>query len=290
MSETMLIVLYVLAGLTVLFLLFVALRAGKNFYKVKNVKPIDAELVDTESIETKTEETVETTKPVVETVETTKETPVVPETFSEVKEETVKEETEDVKEDTEVIDEVAVTETVDTKIEEVEETDTDTGVNVINIGEIEDDADAMADKLNIKRVHFAQKLLKLDEHTWHFYDEIYNKFNSYRNVNIRLSFKHVAFRFKKKLIAKLTIKGKTLKLHLALDVDAFNKNVYFQSDLKGVKAYEEVPFTVKVKSARGLKNALNLISVLCEKEGVEAKARSKKVNSLKEIMQSAGIK
>ena len=285
MSETMLIVLYVLAGLTVLFLLFVALRAGKNFYKVKNVKPIDAELVDTESIETKTEETVETTKPVVEAVETTTETPVVPETFSEVKEET-----EDVKEETEVIDEVAVTETVDTKIEEVEETDTDTGVNVINIGEIEDDADVMADKLNIKRVHFAQKLLKLDEQTWHFYDEIYNKFNSYRNVNIRLSFKHVAFRFKKKLIAKLTIKGKTLKLNLALDVDAFNKNVYFQADLKGVKAYEEVPFTVKVKSARGLKNALNLISVLCEKEGVEAKARSKKVNSLKEIMQSAGIK
>lgn len=285
MSETMLIVLYVLAGLTVLFLLFVALRAGKNFYKVKNVKPIDAELVDTESIETKTEETVETTKPVVETVETTTETPVVPETFSEVKEET-----EDVKEETEVIGEVAVTETVDTKIEEVEETEEDKDVNVIKIGEIEDDADVMADKLNIKRVHFAQKLLKLDEHTWHFYDEIYNKFNSYRNVNIRLSFKHVTFRFKRKLIAKLTIKGKTLKLHLALDVDAFNKNVYFQADLKGVKAYEEVPFTVKVKSARGLKNALNLISILCEKEGVEAKARFKKVNSLKEIMQSAGIK
>ena len=285
MSETMLIVLYVLAGLTVLFLLFVALRAGKNFYKVKNVKPIDAELVDTESIETKTEETVETTKPVVETVETTTETPVVPETFSEVKEET-----EDVKEETEVMGEVAVTETVDTKIEEVEETEEDKDVNVIKIGEIEDDADVMADKLNIKRVHFAQKLLKLDEHTWHFYDEIYNKFNSYRNVNIRLSFKHVTFRFKRKLIAKLTIKGKTLKLHLALDVNAFNKNVYFQSDLKGVKAYEEVPFTVKVKSARGLKNALNLISILCEKEGVEAKARFKKVNSLKEIMQSAGIK
>ena len=285
MSETMLIVLYVLAGLTVLFLLFVALRAGKNFYKVKNVKPIDAELVDTESIETKTEETVETTKPVVETVETTTETPVVPETFSEVKEET-----EDVKEETEVMGEVAVTETVDTKIEEVEETEEDKDVNVINIGEIENDADVMADKLNIKRVHFAQKLLKLDEHTWHFYDEIYNKFNSYRNVNIRLSFKHVTFRFKRKLIAKLTIKGKTLKLHLALDVNAFNKNVYFQSDLKGVKAYEEVPFTVKVKSARGLKNALNLISILCEKEGVEAKARFKKVNSLKEIMQSAGIK
>ncbi len=277
MSETMLIVLYVLAGLTVLFLVFVALRAGKNFYKVKNVKPIDAELVDTESIETKTEETVETTETVVEDVETTKETPVVPETLSEVKDQT------------EVVEEVAVADTEDTA-EKVEKTEEDTDANVIEIGDIEDDADVMADKLNIKRVHFAQKLLKLDEHAWHFYDEIYNKFNSYRNVNIRLSFKHVTFRFKRKLIAKLTIKGKTLKLHLALDVDAFNKNVYFQADLKGVKAYEEVPFTVKVKSARGLKNALNLISVLCEKEGVEAKARSKKVNSLKEVMQSAGIK
>ena len=49
----------------------------------------------------------------------------------------------------------------------------------------------------------------------------------------------------RKLLAKITVRGKTLKLHLALDVAKFNKNVFFQKDMSSVKAYAEVPFTVE---------------------------------------------
>lgn len=283
MSQIMLICLYVLGGLSVLFLTFIAVKVGKNFYKVKDAKPIKAEHVDIDEDTNETKDDVEEIEVKEEenstvNVERTQ-IPADIETYSEVIEKPI-----DIKES----DEVAVTESEEVKEVESEPLDKEPE-NVINIGEIEDETDELADKLNIKRVHFAQKLLKLDEHALLYYDEIYNKFNSYRGVNIRLSFKHLTFRYKRKLISKLTIKGKTLKLHLALDVNAFNKNVYFQTSLESVKAYEEVPFTVKVKSARGLKNALALITTLCEKEGIEIKSRYKKVNSIKEIMEVVGI-
>ncbi len=274
MSPTTLIFLYVLGGLSLFFLLYIAIKVGRNFYRVKDKKPIKEEIVEPEVVST--EETAlntEVIEPITETTEEVKaEEPVAepvvepevvaPSNLSEVKE-------------VEPIEEVATTEDQTTD-------------NEIVIADI-DEEDELADKLNIKRVHFAQKLLKLDEHALLYYDEIYNKFVSFRGVNSRLSFKHVTFRHKRKLIAKLTIKGKTLKLHLALDTEAFNKNVYFQTSLADVKAYEEVPFTVKVKSARGLKNALALIEILCEKEGVELKARHKKINAIKEIMQVMGL-
>ena len=282
MSEILWICLYVLGGLSVLFLTFIAIKVGRSFYKVRNVVPVREELVENiDEIKDETEEDFEdeTINPIEETVSENDEERV---------EETVKEEL-----------------SVPSEPEKIQTEDEDLGVAVtkeepsletttkeddgINIGDI-DETDELADKLNIKRVHFAQKLLKLDEYAMHAYDEIYNKFNSYRGVNSRLSFKHVTFRYKRKLIAKLTIKGKTLKLHLALLVDEFNKNVYFQTDMQSVKAYEEVPFTVKVKSARGLKNALNLIDALLKKEGVEPKSRYKRINALKEIMETFGIK
>ena len=72
-------------------------------------------------------------------------------------------------------------------------------------------------------------------------------------------------------------------MYLALDVNAFKQSVFFQKDSSGVKAYAEVPFTVKVKSGRGLNNALNLVAALAEKEGLEKDPRYKKINSVSNL-------
>lgn len=139
-------------------------------------------------------------------------------------------------------------------------------VDEIKIGDIESNIVA-------KRIPFAVKLLELDDKVQGYYDNINNAFYGYRKVNIRLSMKGVSYRFGKELIAKVTIRGKTMKLYLALDVAKFNDRVYFQKDSSNVKAYAEVPFTVKVKSDRGLKNALNLIKAMCEEKGIVPKTR-----------------
>ncbi len=134
--------------------------------------------------------------------------------------------------------------------------------------------------INAKRISFLEKLLSLNEQVKEYYNKIYNEFLSYKKLNARLSFKGTSFRFGRKLFAKIIVRGKTLTLYLALNVNEFNKSVYFQKDASSVKAYSEVPFVVKVKSDRGLKNALTLISTLMLINGVLKKENYEAVNAI----------
>ena len=131
-----------------------------------------------------------------------------------------------------------------------------------------------------KRVAFAEKLLGLEEKVHGYFDTIYNKFISLRKINPRISTKGVSFRYGRKLVARLTIRGKTMRLHLALDCNAYDKKIYFQTDMGDVKSYVEIPMMVKVRSDRGFKNAMKLIDNLIEKEAIESKTRYNKVDAL----------
>ena len=140
-------------------------------------------------------------------------------------------------------------------------------------------------KLNIKgnNISFAERLLGLDQSVQDYFNTIHNQLISYKKVNDRVSFKCVSYRHGRKLLAKMTVRGKTLKLHLALDVDKFNKNVFFQKNMSNVKAYEEVPFTVKVKSSRAEKNAVKLVEALMEENAVMKKQNYADINQLETL-------
>lgn len=168
-----------------------------------------------------------------------------------------------------VVEEVApVAQEVVAATEAIEETD---------IEDKEDDREAT------RRIPFAEKMLFIDKKTQSYYNIINNKFRSLRKINIRVSSKGVSFRLGRELVAKLTVRGKTMKLHLALDVNAFDAKIYFQKDLSDVKAYAEVPCTVKVKSDRGLKNALKLVDALIESKGIEAKTRYTETDGIEDL-------
>ena len=134
-----------------------------------------------------------------------------------------------------------------------------------------------------KRIPFKDKMLSSMDNVKGYYNEIENKFISFRKINSRVSIKGVSYRLGRKLVAKLTIRGKTLKMHLALDVKDFEQNVFFQKDMSDVKEYAEVPFTVKIRSDRALKNALKLIDALAEKQGFEKKTRFTEVDAIAEL-------
>ena len=176
--------------------------------------------------------------------------------------------------DKEQIEEVAVAKeekvVEEPKNEEIKE-------QVVENEDIEDD------RFVVKRVPFAQKMLTLDAKTQIYYEKIHNAFRGLRKINSRISMKGVSYRLGRKLVAKLSVRGKTLRLHLALNVNEFQQNVYFQKDLSEVKAYAEVPFMVKVKSDRGLNKALTLIDSLCEKHGIEQKAHFTQIDAIKEL-------
>ena len=126
----------------------------------------------------------------------------------------------------------------------------------------------------------AEEMLGMDVKTQGYYNELNNMFKSMRKINARVSTKGVSYRLGRELVAKITVRGKTMKLHLALDVNAFDWNIYFQKDLKDVKAYAEVPFTVKVKSDRGMKNAVKLVEALAVAKAIEKKTRFTPVDSI----------
>ena len=120
-----------------------------------------------------------------------------------------------------------------------------------------------------KRMPFAKKLMNLKPEVVGYFVSVHNELVSYEKVHARLSLKNMSYRYGRKLLSKFSVKGKTLILHLALDVDKFDKNVFFQKDMGDVKAYEEVPFTVKIKSERGAKNAKKLVLAIADKEGLK---------------------
>jgi len=116
-----------------------------------------------------------------------------------------------------------------------------------------------------KKISFQAKLLSLDQSVQAYFNALHNELVSFKRVNSRASFRCISYRFGRILLAKMTIRGKTLNLHLNLVPQAFNQNVFFQRDLAAFKVYREVPLAVKVKSARGLSNALKLVVALGEK-------------------------
>lgn len=156
----------------------------------------------------------------------------------------------------------------------VEEPAPETVKDEIVIGDLDDGVESA------KRIPFKDKILSAEEKIQVYYNTIDNTFRSFRKINPRVSIKGVSYRLGRQLVAKLTIRGKTLKLHLSLDIADFDENIYFQKDMSDVKEYVEVPFAVKVRSDRALRNALKLIDALAEKHGIEKKTRYTQIDSI----------
>lgn len=139
-----------------------------------------------------------------------------------------------------------------------------------------------------QKVSFVNRLLAAEKETQERFNALHNQLLSYKKVNGRTSFKCMSYRLGKKLLAKITLRGKTLRVYLALDLEAFNKNVYFQKDASEIKAYQQVPFMVKVKSDRSEKNVKKLIDALMEKEKVVKKVNFTPANLVEEYTQNKG--
>ena len=180
--------------------------------------------------------------------------------------ETVEEETVD-----DNVEEVEEPEEVEEAEEPVEEVDDDTDDENTEVVEIPLEE---KDRLVIKTSKFTTKLKLCSDNTKEYYSTIKNSLLSY-GTHDRLSRKCESFR-RKGLIAKITISGRTLRLHLALDPkneEKFPINKYHQIDLGEKRQFTEVPFTLRVKSNRALKRALELIDLLFAERGINKKRR-----------------
>ena len=149
-----------------------------------------------------------------------------------------------------------------------------------------DDSVVDNDKLNIPETQkkpFSEKLINLKKDARNFFNKLHNELTSYKKVNSRISFRGMSYKKGRVLLAKIGIRGKTLTAYFNLDVNEFNPNVYFQKDMSDVKAYEEVPFALKIKSERACNNAIKLTSTIAEKFNLEKNLNFKEINFVKNL-------
>ena len=115
------------------------------------------------------------------------------------------------------------------------------------------------------------------------YEELVNHLLQYKNVTRSLTNRADNFKSKGSLLAKITLTGKTLKLYLPLDAELYDYDKYHQL-ITEKNGYEEVPFTIKVKSNRGLKYAKELIDEAMAQKGIERKKKAGEKKSFKELI------
>lgn len=115
---------------------------------------------------------------------------------------------------------------------------------------------------------FTAKLIQSEEYVKDYYTEIKNELLSYKKVHSRMSKKRESFNFGRNCLARLTIRGKTLRLHLALDAKDYEETKYKVEDMSEVKSIADTALMYRIKNDRRVKYAKDLITAVMEKYGV----------------------
>ncbi len=109
---------------------------------------------------------------------------------------------------------------------------------------------------------FREKLMTLEGNKRGRYNKVRNRLMSYKKIKQKFSKTVDTYRYAGELVAKMSILGSTLRLHLALDPDSYDVNKYHQIDLSSKQKYIFVPFTLKLKGPKSVDLALQLIDEL----------------------------
>ena len=169
-------------------------------------------------------------------------------------------------------------------IDEAEEEADDEELPVEEENNNEEIIDVPTDKLVIRRTKFINKMKFTSDKTKEYYSQIKNLLLSYGTKN-KVARRNEAFR-KSGLVAKVSISGKSLRLHLPLDPndeERFPTSKYHQFSLADKKQYSEVPFTLKIKSDRALKRALELIELVCLEKPLKKKRKYEETDFTKDL-------
>ena len=115
---------------------------------------------------------------------------------------------------------------------------------------------------------FTAKLIQSDDVLKGWYSSLKNALLGYKKVNSRISWHTDSINRGRIKLAKFAIRGKTLRLYLALNPDGYADTKY-KVERAESKRYEEVPCLYRIKNARRAKYALELIATLAEKFGLQ---------------------
>lgn len=107
---------------------------------------------------------------------------------------------------------------------------------------------------------FEAKLIQGDEALKKWYSALKNELLSYQKVTARRSWQHEAFRLGRTTIAKFVIRGKTLRLYLALSPAQYVGSKYLVEDASEHAKFEKTPLLYRIRNDRRCRYAADLIA------------------------------
>ncbi len=124
---------------------------------------------------------------------------------------------------------------------------------------------------------FEAKLIQGDAQLKSYYSALKNELLSYKKVSVRRSWQHEAFRRGRTTVAKLAIRGKTLRLYLALEPALYDETKYRVEDASEHAKFAKTPLLYRIKNDRRCRYAKDLIAAAmdaAEAEQGEAEDRA----------------
>lgn len=198
-----------------------------------------------------------------------------------------------------ILDENDITNDRDTQNELKLEQAAEDEAELAQVESREDDADDSRKGLKqIKLVggeepkEFRLKLMTLEPKKRERYNKVRNRLESYKKIKQKFSNTVDSYRYAGELVAKMSIIGTTLRLHLALDPDSYDVNKYHQIDLSAKQKYIFVPFTLKLKGPTSVELALQLIDELMKGFDIPQQKGYKDKNFAQEVaeeLKAAGL-
>ena len=168
--------------------------------------------------------------------------------------------------------ETPVSEEFEEDLTDDDDFDSDDGIEVDSIeslGKTFDFDKVMAKKERRMPLTFAEKYVLSSQGLKDRYKEVEQeilKKTSKNDIEIKGRVnKHChAFRYDGEIVIKITIIGRSLRIHLALDpsLEEFNDGTMPHLDMSHKRVYETVPFLLKMNSKLGIKRACKLVNIL----------------------------
>ena len=106
---------------------------------------------------------------------------------------------------------------------------------------------------------FTAKICQQSNETKEWYSELKNELLSYERVRARMSWKRESFRIGRLTLARLAVRGKTLCLLLAVEPISYTGTKYTVEDVSNVASTADTPTLYRIKSARRLKYAKEML-------------------------------
>ncbi len=118
------------------------------------------------------------------------------------------------------------------------------------------------------RHSFMSRMIQSEDEVKGYYKEIKNRLLSYKGVKARMSWGFESFSVGRMQIAKMNIRGKALAVFFAIDPSELDAK-YHVKDNSEKSRYSAVPSLFRVKSARSVKYAFEIIDMIMKKNGID---------------------